>query len=966
MITVSKGSAEQGASYFSHDDIRAGTNYYTEQSGQWYGSGAKDLGLSGVVKKKEFLTVLKGMNLNDEPLTRNAQKTDVENKRVAYTDVTISAPKSVSLMSVVDPRIKDAHRRAVEVTLTELEENYSLTRTGTNGVNKHTTGSMAIAAFEHEESRELDVQLHTHCVIVNATKRHDGKWGALENRPILQDQKLLDLTYQAHLTDELQKLGYDTVRSSRKGVLGKPIEAVEIAGISDELILQNSARLQQVKDNAEKHRKTREALEKQYQRGEISKKLYTSSKRELIKFDKINSRKSKDLEKSKVAISEKRESIKFALKEIPIPQERVIASRGQMADEFVKSAIASIAETNAVFERKTIVKTALLASIGTGVTAKDINSRINDHTILLSTGFYTTQEILDAAETSISIAKRGKGTATQKVNHQDVEAYLQARESEGVSFAVTQRKAIVDLCETNDLVSILQGNAGTGKTFAITHLKNILETNGFTVRGLAPTGKASEGLREAGLESSTLDSFFMKDAFALGISYCREVWVVDECSMVGNINMAKLLKKAEESYAKVVLLGDIKQLQAVSAGRAFGELQEYATITQCEMTEVIRQKTEHMKEIVALSTVYNGNDALRVIADRKGIKTYDSAEKRLESALWSAFKAKDSGQSVVVLTQTNDSRERVNAAMREKLRERGEIGEDQKLWTLSSMNVSGPARLHAASYEPNIIINFSVTTCGVPSGSQGQVERVNIEKNTVELKVKNITTGGFENVEIPVGKHGTNLQLYRPEKKEFAIGDELIFLKNDLKLEISNGLTGKITGLDTSGNLTVQSGSKEIKFHARQYPYFDHGYAMTNHKVQGATFDQAVILCDDSSRTNSQEWYVGVTRARYDVTVVTDNLEQMQENVTISQPKESVLDHTDLEKATTIAANQIIQEKDWLIAVERAKAQQAAEEKRQAELAIERAKQAKQARKQAEQAELATQKEHKEYHGPSL
>ncbi len=931
MVTVSKGTAAKGASYFAHDDVRAGENYYTAQAGMWYGSGAEALGLRGVVQKEEFFKVLKGTDLTGKiALTRNAQKTDEENKRVAYTDVTISAPKSVSLISVIDPRVKDAHRKAVEVTLAELEENYSLTRTGTNGVNQYNTGSMAIAAFEHEESRDLDVQLHTHCVIVNATKRKDGKWGALENRPILQDQKLLDLTYQAHLARELNFLGYETVRSTRKGKNNKEIDAVEIVGVSDELIDQNSMRSKQVKKNAEERSEAWENLEQQYLEGRINKKNYTMSKRSLITYDKMNSRKSKDLESSLGDIAVRRNRVQSSLADFKIPKECPLVNSSYEVKATVKSAVESIAETEAVFDKKMILKTALLASIGTGITAKDIASEIKTFTVELSPNAFTTQEIIDSAHNAIAIAKAGKGRAVQLSSDATIEKYLRREEIKGVTFAQTQRDTIKTLCRSNDMVNILQGNAGTGKTFAVTHMKAILEQDGFVLRGLAPTGKASAGLAEAGLESSTLDSFFMKNQ---EIARGKEVWIVDECSMVGNVNMAKLLKKAEANHAKVILLGDVKQLQAVSAGRAFGELQEFATVTRSDMAEVVRQKNELMKSVVALSTEQRGHYALSLIAEKTGVRIIANQEDRLKTAVASVFETRKSGQSVVLLAQTNEIRTNANELIRKELISRGEIGESQQLWTLANTGASAPARLNASSYRKNYLVNFSREVAGIPSGTQARVESVDIAKNAISVSYRNRNTQKDELTTIPVGKLGSSLQIYSATQKEFGIGDEIIFLKNDKGLGVSNGLTGKIADIDSNGKLRVQVGNNYVTFGKNQYRYFDYAYAMTNHKAQGATYDQAVILCDDSGRTNAEEWYVGVTRARHGVIVITDNLETMKERVQVSQPKESVLDHSGLDNRVNSRVEELVGEKNVLRQKELAEARKVAEQAKQAELA---------------------------------
>lgn len=107
-------------------------------------------------------------------------------------DLTISAPKSVSVMGLVDPRITEAHQQAVDKVWRGME---------------HRCGGMVIAAYDHHYSRELDPQEHTHLVAGNLA--FDGeKWRTLQANNLYRAQKEVTAHYREHLLGDLERQGY--------------------------------------------------------------------------------------------------------------------------------------------------------------------------------------------------------------------------------------------------------------------------------------------------------------------------------------------------------------------------------------------------------------------------------------------------------------------------------------------------------------------------------------------------------------------------------------------------------------------------------------------------------------------------------------------------------------------------------------------------------------------------------------
>ena len=162
------------------------------------------LGLHGAVAAAEFAALLDGRLPSSETLHRGAAG------RRGGTDGTFSAPKSVSLQALVgwDRRIIDAHCVAVERALAYAQTLVACRVTEDGITHSEATGNLVVARFNHDLSRACDPQLHTHCVMVNATRRADGQWRASDNQAIYRHKMLLGALYRAELARELQTLGY--------------------------------------------------------------------------------------------------------------------------------------------------------------------------------------------------------------------------------------------------------------------------------------------------------------------------------------------------------------------------------------------------------------------------------------------------------------------------------------------------------------------------------------------------------------------------------------------------------------------------------------------------------------------------------------------------------------------------------------------------------------------------------------
>jgi conjugative relaxase-like TrwC/TraI family protein len=217
MLTIRAMSDGRGysARHLEHSD------YYAEGErivGRWFGRGAEMLGLEGSVRREDFEALRQGLDPRDGEFLRQRQGADrvdsegeTRSRARHLYDFTFSAPKSVSIMAVLcgDERLREAHTVAVAAALREVE-GYASARVRQRGPNAdRMTGNLALAVYEHDASRELDPQLHTHAVAANLT--YDGaedRWKALQAAGIYERRAYLTEVYRNALACGVRRLGY--------------------------------------------------------------------------------------------------------------------------------------------------------------------------------------------------------------------------------------------------------------------------------------------------------------------------------------------------------------------------------------------------------------------------------------------------------------------------------------------------------------------------------------------------------------------------------------------------------------------------------------------------------------------------------------------------------------------------------------------------------------------------------------
>jgi ATP-dependent exoDNAse (exonuclease V) alpha subunit len=429
-----------------------------------------------------------------------------------------------------------------------------------------------------------------------------------------------------------------------------------------------------------------------------------------------------------------------------------------------------------------------------------------------------------------------------------------------------------------DQYIIAHGDAGSGKTTVFQAITEAARSKGLTIAGYSHTGKAVKEFSSlTGAPGATIASYL--------ISKDREptdLKVLDEASMIGSKNMLSMIEQTDKENTRMVLIGDVKQLLPIEAGRAFGDSQIHSGLNIVEMKETVRQRTDFARSVVQAVKEKQIDTALAIM-DREG-KVYEeeSFGKRVEIAKALFMEAPDRS---VVIVSFNSERNQINNLIREDLKRSELIGTDEKTFaTREQINMLESAKRYGQSYADATHVLAQKALKNMPSGVEARIVGIDSEANILTLQN---ATGEFH---IDLVNNGDHLRAFRETERPFSVGDHIVFAKNDKQLGVQNGLAGLIKSLEDDGKITVDINGRDIMIDPEKYQYLDYGYALTDYKAQGSTYDN-VIFCGMAEKTNYNSFYVASSRIKSDFSLITNNLEIFSERAVIELQKTSTLDH---------------------------------------------------------------------------
>ena len=337
---------------------------------------------------------------------------------------------------------------------------------------------------------------------------------------------------------------------------------------------------------------------------------------------------------------------------------------------------------------------------------------------------FTTRQMIEAEQRLHRAAELMAERERHEVNDRHRQAALAHGEQRGLVLSGEQADALAHVTDGRDL-SIVVGYAGTGKSAMLGVARGAWEAAGYEVRGVALSGIAAENLQSgSGIASRTIASMEHGWGQSRDLLTARDVLVIDEAGMVGTRQLERVLSHAAEANAKVVLVGDVKQLQAIEAGAAFRSIHERHG--GAEIGEVRRQREDRQRDATRdLATGRTGN-ALEAYRSQGMVHEAATREQARGDLIerWDSDRQAAPKRSRIILTHTNDEVRALNEAARERMRVEGGLGDDVRL------TVERGERRFASG--DRVMFLQNERGLGVKNGTLGTVEQVSAQSMTVE------------------------------------------------------------------------------------------------------------------------------------------------------------------------------------------------------------------------------------------
>jgi ATP-dependent exoDNAse (exonuclease V) alpha subunit len=403
----------------------------------------------------------------------------------------------------------------------------------------------------------------------------------------------------------------------------------------------------------------------------------------------------------------------------------------------------------------------------------------------------------------------------------------------------------------------------------------------------APTAAAAGVLSDAiGAQGETVAKAVLTgEQLVTEASRGREAWIVDEASMVSARDMARVLGMAERAGARVVLVGDVKQLGSVEAGRAFGQLQD-AGMKTFVLDQIVRQENDRTREAVQATIAGDGRRALEAL-DRGGGRVTELAEvgdRRSAMARDYAALTPDQRARTLVLDTTREGRELLTQAIRAELRKDGTLSaETLSATTLESKGLTREEARQARGYEAGDVVTFrrDYERHGIEKGQVYRIAGVDRDANRIELR-----DSDNRKIDWRIDKWGRGqAESFAEVTREFSPGDRVQFTRNDRDVGRINGATAAVVGIDAEKRTltAVDTRGREHTLSLDQAGdrHVRHGWVGTVHGSQGATAERSMTHLESfrANTVDAKSAYVAISRAKQHAAIYTDSKEKLADAI---------------------------------------------------------------------------------------
>lgn len=740
MLTIQPLSkAEDALKYYTSKD-----NYYLKDkdtlkdSSYWIGKGAKKLNLAGTVEPQMFLQLLNGELPNGKTLgiIKNGKR-----EHSTGIDVTLSAPKSVSLLALAgkDNRLVEAHQKAVAITFERIEAMAAEARIT---FNKKTafekTNNLTAATFLHSSSRALDPNMHTHMVILNMTERLDKMWRALSSRSrkdienlhhgfsdiIYQNQHYLGLVYMSTLAKEVKALGFD-IRI--KDIYGN----FEIEGVSDEVIQHLSKRRDEIKKDMEE-RGTYSAKAAEVSNVETREQKADIDSNELLQMwlDDIDEF---DIDLDKI-ISDS--ATRLQKGDLGTTKPNVESIISPTAIDAVNDALSHLSEFNTQIKHSTLVRQAFSFAAGTishEEIEQQIEAKLNDKSLKgKPLEYYTTNALVEKEQQfAKEMTKNERSSFTLK--------------SPSSSFATS-------LLKNNHKVQIIDVNGMSNQKNLIQNFIDITESNNINTYVLHQSKYQSQLISDEVSRKSTglfswLKNLFKEDIVhtVAGFKYQfsndssfkkkQSLIVVHDAQKLSIDDLSQLKSMSDQSKGKLILLNNTKSTIGFNPGNPINTLKD------------------------------NGIQSTTFLSARHKVSVDLAITNQPINTMIEAFctASIEKDEKVTLLALTNAQSNEITENVRNILKEQGVISHQAKTArVLSTQGLTDAQKKHTKFYKVGDRVTFKAFT-----KEQRHYEVSGIDKEGLLLTNQDGKQSHFKLSNV------SDIVVSRAKNLEFAIGDEI-------------------------------------------------------------------------------------------------------------------------------------------------------------------------------------------------
>jgi ATP-dependent exoDNAse (exonuclease V) alpha subunit len=460
---------------------------------------------------------------------------------------------------------------------------------------------------------------------------------------------------------------------------------------------------------------------------------------------------------------------------------------------------------------------------------------------------------------------------------------------EEVELAPDQRQALNFILSSASFITLFRGGAGTGKSFVLKRVQRALEQAGSPFVILAPQRQQTIDLKRDGLlNTQTVSECLQRESIPAGA-----VVIVDEAGQIGGKQMHDLVRLVQKKEGRLILSGDTRQHGPVEASDALRAIERYSGLRAAELNEIRRQdpargrgeeekqRIERYREAVKAAA---GGDLELSFARLEGMGAVIEcgSEEQAQKLSDAYVELCERGESAIVVSQTRAEVQAINENIRGRLRERKKLmGDEVEVNSLERVDLTQAQMRDPTHYPPDGVLVFNQNYRGIRRGQQGGLVGITVSGIALEIE------GRVHR--LPLSQLG-RLTVCRARSLPLCAGDKLQLKANGAALDtrkLANGEVVTIASVDPSGRIVLADG----RALPSDYRQFQRGYAVTSYGSQGKTVDH--VLFGDSgvwAASNTQQWYVTISRGRKSIRIFTGDKEQLQCAVSRSGEQALALD----------------------------------------------------------------------------